>query len=137
MREKSASASLRISSPNDLTFVGVELQCKPTRERKKGSLKSPSHPDGTRYSENLWITESQLSEDVELESHIDAILKILERDMDATRRVVDFVESVDIFCMFSSENGQGSTTLGPGLLQRLASQGIHLTIDLYPPEASA
>jgi hypothetical protein len=43
--------------------------------------------------------------------------------------------SVDFFCGFSSENGQGGAEFDRGLLGRLAHLGIPLILDLYPPEA--
>jgi hypothetical protein len=62
------------------------------------------------------------------------------------RQIVDFVEKnlgrletlteacrVQLGYAFSSENGQGGTTLDHSLLSRLGNLPFELTLDLYPP----
>jgi hypothetical protein len=41
---------------------------------------------------------------------------------------------LDIFCAYSSENGQGGFTLEHETLKELAAYPVDLSIDLYPPE---
>ena len=64
-------------------------------------------------------------------------LPIFSTQLDAKRGALDAIRSriasIDMFCKFSSENGQGSAELDATLLRRLADQGIDLIIDLYPP----
>ena len=41
---------------------------------------------------------------------------------------------VEVFCGFSSENGQGGDTFSINVLRVLSDNNIHLSLDLYPPE---
>ena len=41
--------------------------------------------------------------------------------------------TIDFFCGFSSENGQGGSCLDTALVTRLSRLGIPLVFDLYPP----
>ena len=44
---------------------------------------------------------------------------------------------IDIFCGFSSENGQGGCTFDHAVLERLGKIPFSLTLDLYPPLSSS
>lgn len=46
------------------------------------------------------------------------------------RSIVDKIH-IDVFCMLSSDNGQGSFSLEPTVLQRLLNTGLIVTFDFY------
>ena len=65
--------------------------------------------------------------------HLHALLEMLEPKLDRLRELASRC-SMDVFCGFSSESGQGGFTLDPDLLIRLGEiPGGGLNLDLYPP----
>jgi len=66
----------------------------------------------------------------------------IRRFLAKTREVSDFIRQLatrdevdaELFCGFGSGNGQGGDTLSPETLQQIASLGLSLTLDLYPPD---
>lgn len=134
MSEKTAGASLRILTKEiSPRVISETLGLPPSRQHLKGELRSKRNPLSSVFEENLWIYESPLSSSCELHEHIDAILQLLESKGSALDAIRDRCTAIDVFCMFSSENGQGSAELSLDLLRRLAKQQVDLIIDLYPP----
>ena len=134
VNEKTTNASLRIlTRETDLEFLSQALGVAASRQHLKGERRSKRNPNSSVYEESLWIYNSPLPDSSELHEHIDCILTLLE----SNRIVLDEIRAriivIDIFCMFSSENGQGSADLNAGLIKRLADQSLDLIIDLYPP----
>ena len=74
-----------------------------------------------------------MADSVELNEHLICLLELLESKHEAIDAIRSRIDLVDIFCMFSSESGQGCAELDANLLKRLANQRIDLLIDLYPP----
>lgn len=128
------AASVRIfTSEKDATFISTALGVKASRIHIRGEPVSKRNPKGPAYPETAWIYDAPIDAAVELGRHIADIVNFLElrrADLDAIR---DRITTMDMFCMFSSENGQGSAELDAGLLQRLAALRLDLIIDLYPP----
>ena len=81
---------------------------------------------------NAIFVRSGLAGATPLEDHLAALVGKLERVAPAVRALAGRA-SVDLFCGFSSGNGQGGFTLGPELLARLAALGLEVSFDLYPP----
>jgi hypothetical protein len=134
MIEKSAAASLRVCTDEmQLDFISLALGVVPSAQHLKGDLRSKRNPESSVFEKSLWIYESPLSDSCELSEHIDAILTLLELRQEALNAIRTRITEMDIFSMFSSENGQGSMELGAALLQRLANQHLDLIVDLYPP----
>jgi hypothetical protein len=71
-----------------------------------------------------------------MEEHLKWLLNLLEPKAGIIKGIADRF-CVDLFCGFSSENGQGGFRLDARLLQRIASLGIAFSLDLYPPESAA
>jgi hypothetical protein len=135
MSEKTSRAALRIASAeHSIKFIISALEIEPTDQKNK--MEVEAGVKGYGCNESLWIYESPLDERKELSEHIDFVLKILESREEAWLAIRRRISSADIFCMFSSDCGQGSVTLRANLVQRLARQKIDLIIDLYPPEAN-
>jgi hypothetical protein len=135
---KHTGASLRISTEEINTdFISSALQTPPTVQHLKGEHRSKRNPKSSVFEESIWIYRSPLPDSAELHEHIENLLDLLESKHDALGSIRSRVSVIDIFCMFGSENGQGSMELDPPLLQRLVKQQISLTLDLYPPSAFA
>lgn len=110
--------------------IGYRLGLTPTRTRLRGEPRSPNSK--LVWNHSSWQLDSQLSDNREPVDHLNSLLDLLEPKSSAIKEVVGEFH-VEIFCGFSSENGQGGFTLGPAMLGRLARLGIPLTLDLYPP----
>jgi hypothetical protein len=135
MSEHRASATLRITTAEvDLMFITSALGIDPTRERLKGSPKSRLHPSPANvFEESMWILESGLDSGDSLANHISILVERLKGRSVELNNIRDRISGIDLFCMFSSENGQGSMELPAELIKRIADLGIDVTIDLYPP----
>lgn len=87
----------------------------------------------TVHKTNAVFFSSGLQKDKPLDEHLSALLTKIEDNCNLD--AVSALAIVDIFCGFSSENGQGGITLAPKLLGRLAALKLEVIIDLYPPKA--
>lgn len=113
------SASLRIvsltMSPAEITkTLGIE----PTR----------AYAIGTPVK---WILESGLDESEPLNLHINKLLLLIESKVERFKELISVCD-IEIFCGFSSENGQGGFVLDAELLKRLNIIPLDLVLDLYP-----
>jgi hypothetical protein len=130
----STSASLRMFTDEmGLDFISIALGVQPTRQHLKGERRSVRNPQSSLFEQSVWIHDSGLPDSSELHEHVDCILKLLESECLGMARIRARISQIDIFCMFSSEHGQGSAELNAGLLRRLADQNVTLLLDLYPP----
>lgn len=82
-----------------------------------------------RCENTLWKLKSALSESEPLDRHI----KDLITKFSAIKEKADMLDNVsyDIFCFFSSDNGQGSIVLDPDISRQLSDAGLALVIDIY------
>lgn len=138
MAEKCAEAALRVfTAESDVEFISSRIGVSPTERHLKGEPISKKNPSAGVLQESSWIYKSPLDDSCPLSDHIDAVLKVLELPDADLKSLRNRVSSVDLFCMFSLESGQGSMKLDSPLLQRLAKQQIDLIVDLYPPSEAA
>jgi len=95
----------------------------------------PVSKRSTAVLKQHWLfIESGLPTSEPLERHLTSLCDRLEPVASKLAAITDRCH-YDIFCGFSSGNGQGGFTLSPGLLSRLAALAIELVVDLYPPTA--
>lgn len=131
---KTTHATLRLyTDESSLDFISDAFEAKPTRAHLKGEPQNRRNPEGIKRKESAWLYASPLPDDSELEDHISHLLGLLEKEPRTLESIRDRITSMDIFCMYSSENGQGSAVLDAKLIQRLAKQNIDVVFDLYPP----
>jgi len=129
-------ASFRIySETKSIKDISAKINALPTAYHEKGELLSKRNPKSKVREENLWILHSELSDQETLESHIRYFLSFLRENANGIRELHAECE-FDIFCSYSSINGQGGFTLEHETLKRLATYPVDLSIDLYPPEGS-
>lgn len=132
--KKWSRASFRVFSNRlNSTAIASELQMEPFESYDVGDLILPKKADGPRRKEAFWSLSSSMETSDSLESHIAELVSFIE----SNRAVIEQLRPhcvIDLFCSFSSDNGQGGITLKSDLLTRLAVLRIDLIIDLYPPE---
>ena len=90
-------------------------------------------PDAYVLPVAVWRLDSGRARDEPLDVHLRSLLVVLEARADAVRSLRDRGCVVEFFTGFGSENGQGGVMLDAGLLGRIASLDIALSLDLYPP----
>ncbi len=134
MDDKWNAASIRIfsrsMSPQEISEA---LNSEPTHSHKKGDPVSKRNPEGAKRNENLWVLESGIDSSEPLDGHIEKLVEIIERKLDAFKILLQKCE-IDIFCGFSSENGQGGFVITSDLMKRLTIIPIDIVLDLYPHE---
>lgn len=78
----------------------------------------------------MWTLNSGLGEDRSLEDHIRWFISFASDRRDAIARLRNDCE-FDIFCSFTSFNGQGSIALDHATMSELGALGIDVVFDLY------
>lgn len=86
------------------------------------------------YETNLWSYREGSSSEIGFDQQIQSLFERLGHRVSELQRLsaTEGVE-VELFCGFSSGNGQGGDTLRPETLKLLVDSGLSLTLDLYPP----
>ena len=131
--EKWSRASLRVFGDTlQPDRIGAMLGLESTLSHLKGERVSTRNDAVRRTS--LWLLQCPLDDHLPLQAHLIWLLDLVEPKAELINLIgQDY--SVDFFCGFSSENGQGGAEFDRGLLRRLANLGVPLILDLYPPQA--
>jgi hypothetical protein len=82
------------------------------------------------------LQNSPLTDQSDIADHIRYFLDLLEPKVHALE-VLTANCKIDLFCGYSSGNGQGGFVLDPHTLSRLAALKIPVVFDLYPPSVAA
>lgn len=132
--KKWSSASIVISSHSMTAHeIATLLKIEPTGFHEKGEPLNKRNPKSRKREEHLWRFESKLPPSESLEKHIENLIEILEIKAKGLNKVAER-SSCEIFCGFSSGNGQGGFVLEHNLLERIGKLPVDLIVDLYPPE---
>ena len=130
--EKWSRVSLRIFSdtlsPEQVTEA---LGLPPTKTHHKGDPVSPRYKMPLRRQHG-WILTSPFGGHPDLAAHLRWLLDLIEPKLVALNQLRSTCK-IDLFCGFSSGNGQGGFTLDGPLLTRLAKLELNFGLDLYPP----
>ena len=130
------SAAFRIISEKlNIEDIYAKITFQPTKCFVKGELCSKRNQKSKIRESNLWILESKLNDQETIERHIEYFLSFLKENAEGIRALQAECE-FDIFCGFSSENGQGGFTLDHEILEELAKYPVGLSVNLYPPEGN-
>jgi hypothetical protein len=120
-------AALRIFS-KEITFADLK---KALGEPTCGYAAGDKYSLGKKQREkNYWSLETSPTKNSTLESHINEILNFMDekaKEIAAMRSKSD----IDIFCMLSSDNGQGTTKFSSSLIKALLAHNIEVILDLY------
>jgi len=109
------------------------LKIEPTEFHEKGAPLSKRNPNSRKREEHLWRLDSQLQQSEPLDKHLKNLIEIIEIHARGFKKIAD-CSSCEIFCGFSSGNGQGGFILDHNLLERISKLPLDLVVDLYPPE---
>ncbi|MGB2603349.1 MAG: DUF4279 domain-containing protein, partial [Candidatus Sulfotelmatobacter sp.] len=81
---------------------------------------------------SAWLLQSPLEDESDLANHLKWLLYKVEPKLHVITELSKKYK-VDLFCGFSSGNGQGGFRLDSATLKRIARLGIGMCLDLYPP----
>lgn len=126
------SGSLRVAS---WSLSGKQLTDRlglsPTSVDERGT---PIGRSGTATREaTIWIIDDGLPDNDSISAHLTAPLDLIEPRLSLISQLPSPSEC-DIVIGFGSDSGQGSDSLTPEVLGRLAATGLNLVIHLYPGE---
>lgn len=79
---------------------------------------------------SYWAWELDPEKKVSLESHIYKILQKIDAHKESLSAMKNKID-VDIFCMLSSDNGQGGAVFSSKLIKLMEPHGIDVVFDLY------
>ena len=131
---KSSTAALRLFTREpDTSFIRDALGTEATHITVAGTPVSSRNPSGPKHEETIWILESGKSDECELSEHIAQICELIgsrsERLLSIRPRLIE----ADVFCMYSSEDGQGMCSIQSKHMKVLGAHEVDIVIDLYPP----
>jgi hypothetical protein len=125
--------TLRIRSEAvPLATIVATMNAAPTRGHDASDAVGRTHP--RRRGDALACFESSLPGTAPLHEHIEELVELVRARAGAIASLRATCD-IDLFCMVASENGQGSCILEPALMGELATLGLSLSLDLYPPSA--
>lgn len=119
--------SLRVSSE----VVSLKELERLLGRASSGHSKGDAFSRGSKKrSQTVWILESSRSPRENMEEHINEILCFI----DGKKPEFTYLGSTcsfNLFCMLSSENGQGGAVLSPQILSRVSDYNLELVLDVY------
>ncbi|MFJ4657451.1 DUF4279 domain-containing protein [Nocardia sp. NPDC088792] len=132
---KWTAGSIRLSSRTvSAGEISARLGIMADEQFERGSLISPRNPAGARREYNVWIRRSGLANDSDLADHVRVLVGLLDgRRAELAALSVDC--DVEFLLGFGSGNGQGGCVLPGSLLADIATFGLDIVLDLYPPGA--
>jgi hypothetical protein len=114
--------------PDEITS---RLELKPTRTHIRGEGKSSRNQ--LVWKDSYWSFDCPIAAEHNPVEHLEWLLDLLEPRA-AILKEISARFRVEIWCGFSSENGQGGFTMVASTLKRIANLEIPMTLDLYPPQ---
>jgi hypothetical protein len=119
--------------PLDLEGITGRLGLIPTMSGRKGEIRNSTRVKNPQPRRNsFWVLKCPLPSFEPLQEHLQWLFDQLEPKREVLEELAKDCK-LKFICGFSSENGQGGCTFDPELLNRLASFGLPLVLDLYPP----
>jgi hypothetical protein len=119
--------TLRLSSSEYSLEEFKRVLGEPTRGFSVGD----EYSKGKRRREfTLWARESSKLPSDDFEVHLEDILCFLDDKYSAIAKSFSDYE-IDLFCMFSTDNGQGGAVLSAGTMKKISSFGLDLIFDVY------
>ncbi len=108
--------------------VSALLGREPTRCHRKGD---PTAADETSVeATGGWILDSELSEQTEIEDHVEALLAPISNDSDEWASLTSRF-SASIFCSAFLDRSNEAFELSPRLAQSLADRGLVIAFDIH------
>jgi hypothetical protein len=118
--------------------VSALLGRPPTRERRKGDKVPGRNGAGTDAVEptGAWILDSPLSEEAEVEDHLEALLGPLSNDMDEWSSLTEGTSASVLCSIFLSQYNEGFE-LSPRAAMNLSDRGLVIAFDIYSGNTDA
>jgi len=112
------------------------LGLQPTFQGKKGELMG-GQPGRARYETNFWGFSLEMNGATPFEEQVPKLLDLIDTRNDTFKKILSTPGMRgELIFAFSSGNGQGGAYISSKLLKRISDLGLHLIIDLYPPQSS-
>lgn len=129
--DKSCSATLRIASKAiSVDDISTVMGVRPSESYDIGDVISKRSPTPTLRTESVWLFSSGVPDAQPLEDHIEELLAFSEQRAFNLKQLSSECD-IEMFCTFSTFNGQGGFVLDKFAAQRVAKLGIDLVFDLY------
>lgn len=126
---KKSYVSLRIdSSILNSQEISKRLNLVPEKVLEKGEY---LYKSDKKRSETTWLYKNDFSKEKSLDKHLENILNTLEEKKEEFIGLSNDGCSFELFCFYSSDNGQGSVIFDNNLIKRLATWPFDVVIDLY------
>ena len=81
---------------------------------------------------SLWALESTVGLSEGLDAHVEKLVDFLDEKSEEIKHLRE--TQLDIFCMHSSDNGQGGSSLSSGIIKRMSKYDLDLSFDVYASE---
>ena len=131
-----STGSIRIMSQAvSAREISVRLGLTAGGEFERGSLMSPRNPASARRESSVWVLQSGLPDNSDLAEHVRALVGLVDGCREELGRLSDDCE-LELFLGCGSETGRGGCVLPTDLLAEVASLGLDIVLDLYPPETA-
>ncbi len=127
-----ATATLRVmSTRRKAADISSALRSVLTKTVDVGDVISSPQKGGRKVRKHtLWALDGAVPNSADLTERIAWLADFLEQRRKAISRLKADCD-IDIFCSFTSYNGQGSIELPNSILTRLGRSGVDLAFDLY------
>ena len=106
------------------------LKTQPTKSYEKGTPISSRNPLSKIREESVWILDSKVLEEKDLNIHIEQLICFVEERIGEFNKLKNTC-NIEIFCGFFSDGKNGEVSLSPSLIKRLTIIPIDLVINLY------
>lgn len=128
--DKSSNLSLRIFSKSlSCTEISKALDLQPSEKFEKGELFGGRTNKRPR-EESLWMYDLGLDEKISFTEQLQSLVDIILIKKEHVKKIQNDCQ-IDIFCGYTTYNGQGGFTLASKLMEGLSSLDIDLSIDFY------
>ncbi len=119
--------TLRISSKEHTLLDLERILGKPSNGYSKGDIYSRNK---IKREQSLWALESSSLPNADFESHLNEIIDFLDNKKKKLSDLRGKCE-LDIFCMLSSDNGQGGAVLSSQVMKKISQYRLDIILDVY------
>ena len=128
--DKEVNVGLRIFSKTlTCTEISSILDWQPSEQFEKGTPIYKRNPERLR-EEYLWVYNLELEQRILFEEQLQVLVDMICQRKGKFRKILSECQ-IDMFCGYSTKNGQGGFTLEAKLMQKLVSLNIDFSINFY------
>lgn len=135
--DKESKVTLRISSSAHSLLELIDIIGEnPSRGYEKGDLVSSKSATPRYREESLWFLDSGLSKDFTIDEHLLKVTEFIESNCDKLKSLISKGCDIDVYCCFTSFNGQGGFVLTSDIIKKFSVLPIDMVFDLYLIDAN-